>query len=356
MKGIVLCGGTGSRLRPITHNTAKQLVPVGNRPVLEHVIEDLKRAGITEIGLVVGYNFTDQIQESVGNGSRLGVDITYIFQGEPLGLAHAVGCARDFVGDDSFVVYFGDTILDTEITKRLVEAFDPTAHDVGLPLQQVDDPSRFGIVEFDDEGGIRRVLEKPDDPPSDFAYVGVVAFSPLLFDIVEELEPSDRGELELTAAIDQIVRGDGDAAVIEVDGTWKDVGTPEDVIDTNEIVLGDIDSDVRGTVHESATVEGSLALGTGSRIGPDVEVDGPVVVGENTTIEAGTEVGPYVTIEDECVIRAARITSTVVLEEATIDTSRTITDSVIGSKVTLSDADETQTISCLLGRDDKIEL
>jgi len=154
MKGVVLAGGTGSRLRPITHTMPKQLVPIANKPVLEHVVEDLANAGITEIGIVLGNQFREQIQTAMGDGHENGVDITYIVQGEPLGLAHAVACAKEFVEDDPFLVYFGDTLIENRITKRLVASFDTTKHTVGLALQHVEEPSRFGIADFDSEGAL----------------------------------------------------------------------------------------------------------------------------------------------------------------------------------------------------------
>jgi len=173
MKALILAGGTGSRLRPLTHTLPKQLLPLANKPVLEYVIKYLKDAGIREVGIIVGGEHPGQIQSHLQTGERYDIDITYIMQGEPLGLAHAVGCARDFIGDDPFVVYFGDTIVEQGVTSSIVSAFDASTHDAGFLLQNVADPTRYGVAEFDGQEVVK-IHEKPDEPPSDFAYVGVL--------------------------------------------------------------------------------------------------------------------------------------------------------------------------------------
>ena len=255
MKGIVLAGGTGSRLRPITHTGPKQLVPVANKPVIEYAIDDLVEAGITEIGVVLGNKGRQEIQNYLGDGSDFGVEITYIVQGEPLGLAHAVGCAKDFVGDDSFVVYLGDDLMREGIVE-FVDDFDPDEYAAGIGLQQVDEPERYGIVEVEDPpesdgtdaggddtadvGDVVGLVEKPDDPPSDLALIGIYVFTPAIFEQIERLEPSWRGELEITEAIQGLI-DDGDRIQSHVvHGWWKDTGKPEDVIHANRLVLDDI--------------------------------------------------------------------------------------------------------------------
>ena len=189
MKGVLLSGGTGSRLRPITHTGPKQLVPVANKPVLEYAIEDLKEAGITEIGVILGNKGREAIQEALGDGSKYGVDITYIIQGNPLGLAHAAGCARDFVGDDNFVMYLGDNILKAGITD-LVDSFNQGDYGAGIALQKVDDPQAFGIADVDEDGNVTELIEKPDEPPTNLALIGIYVFSNDVFDVIEQLEPS----------------------------------------------------------------------------------------------------------------------------------------------------------------------
>jgi glucose-1-phosphate thymidylyltransferase len=355
MKGIILAGGTGSRLRPITYNTAKQLIPLGTKSVIERAILNLRDSGITDIGIIIGNNSPERIKQELGNGSDLGVDITYILQGEPLGLAHAVGCAQKYVGDTPFVVYFGDTVISSNITEKLLDGFDPNIHDAGIPLQRVDDPSRFGIAELSEDGTVQRVLEKPDDPPSNLAYVGAVAFSPSFFDIVESLEPSDRGELELTEAIDQYVQGNRKVVTVETDGIWRDVGTPEDVIETNRLLLDRIERDVRGDTHSSAVLDDNVILGEGSTVESRAVVHGPSVIGNDTTIASGSEVGPYVTVGDDCTLDATGIESSVIFTGANINISKRLVNSIVGRDSTLVDSGD-ETVSCELGWDSQVSL
>jgi glucose-1-phosphate thymidylyltransferase len=329
MKGVILAGGTGSRLRPITHTGPKQLVPIANKPVLEYALDDLKEAGITDIGIVLGNKGRDEIQEYFGDGSAFGVDVTYIVQGAPLGLAHAVGCARDFVGDDSFVVYLGDDLMREGIVE-LVADFDPEEYAAGIGLQAVDEPTRYGIVDTDDRGDVVQLVEKPDDPPNDLALIGIYVFTPEIFDRIEELEPSWRGELEITEAIQGLLESGRRIQSHVVHGWWKDTGKPEDVIHANRLVLDDVQTDIRGTVEDDESVSGRVELGEESVVEEGAVVRGPVSIGEGTTIASGTYLGPYTSIGDSCTIEGAHIESSVVIGDSAISCDRTIVDSVIG--------------------------
>ncbi|MFC4550036.1 MULTISPECIES: glucose-1-phosphate thymidylyltransferase [Halorussus] len=335
MKGVILAGGTGSRLRPITHTGPKQLVPIANKPVLEYALDDLKEAGITEIGIILGNKGRDEIQAYFGDGSDFGVNITYIVQGAPLGLAHAVGCARDFVGDDSFVVYLGDDLMRGGITE-LVEDFTADEYAAGIGLQKVNDPSRYGIVDVNDGGDVIKLVEKPDDPPNDLALIGVYVFTPAIFDEIETLGKSWRGEYEITEAIQGLL-DDGERIQSHVvQGWWKDTGKPKDVLHANQLVLDDIESSIRGTITAEESVRGRLQLGAGSIIEEGAIVRGPVSIGENTVIKSGTYVGPYTSIGDECIIDGAHIESSVVVGESEISAERTIVDSLIGRRANIT--------------------
>ncbi|SEP14622.1 glucose-1-phosphate thymidylyltransferase [Halorientalis persicus] len=335
MKGVILAGGTGSRLRPITHTGPKQLVPIANKPVLEYAIDDLVEAGIGEIGIVLGNKGRAEIQEYFGDGSDWGVDITYIVQGAPLGLAHAVGCTRDFVGDDSFVVYLGDDLMREGITE-LVADFDPAEYAAGIGLQEVDDPSRYGIVDVDDGGDVIQLVEKPDDPPNNLALIGIYVFTPAIFEQIETLDKSWRGEYEITDAIQGLLDDGHRIQSHVVHGWWKDTGKPEDVLHANRLVLDDIKTRINGTVEDEASVTGRLELGEGSVIEEGAVVRGPVSIGERTVIESDTYVGPYTSIGDECEINGAQIESSVVVGESEISADRTIVDSLIGRKATIT--------------------
>jgi len=335
MKGLVLAGGRGTRLRPFSYATTKHLLPLANRPLLEYIIENLKAAGITEVGIVVGNPSADVVRPHVGDGSRFGVDVTYIHQGEPLGLAHAVGCAEPFVGDDPFVVYFGDTIVDVDVMGRLVDRFDPSEHAAGLPLKEVDDPSRFGIVEMADDE-IVRIHEKPDDPPTDLAYMGVLALTPTIFEYIDGLEPSDRGELELTDALDALVGGGEPVEYHVEDGLWRDVGTPTDVVETNRILLEGRERRVDGEVADAATVTGRVELESGAVVEPGATVRGPASIGADTRIESGASVGPYTSVGADCTIGKASIESSVVFDDVTVRKRERIVGSLLGSGTELT--------------------
>ncbi|WP_136592343.1 glucose-1-phosphate thymidylyltransferase [Salinigranum halophilum] len=339
MKGVLLSGGTGSRLRPITHTGPKQLVPVANKPVLEYAIEDFKTAGITEIGVILGHKGREEIQELLGDGSDYDVDITYIVQGNPLGLAHAAGCAKDFVGDDDFVMYLGDNILKEGITD-LVESFESGDYEAGIALQEVDNPQQFGIADLDDDGNVTQLIEKPDDPPTNFALIGMYVFSPKVFDAIETLEPSWRGELEITDAIQTLLE-DGNAIDSHVvEGWWKDTGKPEDILHANHLVLEDLEKSVEGTIEEGAEVSGRIELPESSTIEAGAVIRGPVSIAENTTIESDTYVGPYTSIGADCVVANTHIENSVVIGESDITTSGKIVDSLIGRGAQIGSADE----------------
>lgn len=338
MRGVLLAGGTGTRLRPITHTGPKQLVPVANKPVLQYGIEDLKQAGITEIGVILGNKGREEIQEFLGDGSRFDVDITYIVQGEPLGLAHAAGCARDFVDGDDFVMYLGDNILNRGITD-LVESFGNGEYAAGIALQHVRNPTEFGIAEADDEGNVTRLVEKPDDPRSDLALIGVYVFSPEVFDAIENLEPSGRGELEITDAIQSLL-DEGRAVNSQVvEGWWKDTGKPTDILEANRLVLDDRLGERNGIVEEGAEVNGHLDLGSDAIVKEGAVVRGPVSIAQGTTIELGTYVGPYTSIGENSTLANVHIENSVIVGDAEITTSGKLVDSLIGRGATIESAE-----------------
>jgi glucose-1-phosphate thymidylyltransferase len=339
MKGVILSGGSGTRLRPITHTGPKQLVPVANKPVLEYAVEDLRDAGITEIGVILGDLGRTEIQELLGDGSEYGVNITYIIQGAPLGLAHAAGCAKDFVGDDDFVMYLGDNILKQGISE-LIESFRNGDYGAGIALQHVENPQQFGIADVDDDGTVRRLVEKPDTPPSNLALIGIYVFSPAIFNAIEKIEPSWRGELEITDAIQSLL-DDGYAIDSHVvDGWWKDTGKPEDILEANRLVLEESDRAIRGTVEDGAEATGQVHLAESARIEGDAVVRGPVTIGARTVIEGGTYVGPYTSIGPDSRIANTHLENSVVIAESDITTNGRIIDSLIGRAATIGSAED----------------
>lgn len=337
MKGVLLAGGTGSRLRPITHTGSKHLIPVANKPVLEYAVEDLRDAGITEIGVILGHKSREEIRNLLGDGSEYGVDITYILQGEPLGLAHAAGCAESFVDGESFVMYLGDNMLNSGI-EAMVASFERGAHDAGIALQRVDDPTAFGVADLDDDGNVVELVEKPDNPPSDLALIGIYVFSPAVFDAIDRLEPSWRGELEITDAI-QLLLEDGysiDSHIVE--GWWKDTGRPEDILEANQLVLDNIERTIAGDV-EDATVSGSVDLAEGAVVADGAVVRGPATIAAGTVVSKGAYVGPYTAIGPDSTIENTHIENSVVIGDADITTTGRIVDSLIGAATTIDNAE-----------------
>jgi glucose-1-phosphate thymidylyltransferase len=305
---------------------------VANKPVLEYAVESMSAVGIEEIGIILGNKGRDQIRSTLGSGDRFGVDITYIVQGDPNGLADAVSHAEAFVDQNPFMVYFGDTILSEQILSSLSSGFTPSRHDVGIVFQKVDNPGRYGIGRFEGDK-LTGVDEKPDDPPSDLAYVGAVVMSPTAFDIIADQEPSDRGELELTDTIDQLVRGENPAYWDVVPGLWKDVGTPEDVIQTNKILLDNYREWRRSELSDSA--RDGIDVDDDCSIAADATLIGPVSIAEGVSIEGDSVIGPHVSIAADCQITDARIESSVILNGTRISYV-SLSRSLVGSGATIT--------------------
>lgn len=329
MKGVILAGGTGTRLRPITHTGPKQLIPVANKPVLEYAIKDFIEAGIYEIGIILGTKGRKTIQEYFDDGSDFGIEITYIVQGKPLGLAHAIGCAEDFVGDDSFVVYLGDNLMRDGITK-LIDDFETEGYSAGIGLQEVDEPSRYGVVDVDEEGNVIQLIEKPDDPPSNLALIGIYVFTPAIFDQIVNLDKSWRGEYEITEAIQGLLDEGERIQSHVVHGWWKDTGEPEDILHANRLVLDDIKTQISGSVENKELVTGRIELGENSKVEDGAVVRGPVSIGKSVVIKSNAYIGPYTSIGDKCVIDGGHIESSIVVGESEISAESTIVDSLIG--------------------------
>jgi glucose-1-phosphate thymidylyltransferase len=335
MKGLILSGGTGSRLRPLTHTSAKQLIPVANKPVLFYAIEALVEAGVTDIGLVVGETRRD-IQAAAGDGARWGARLTYIPQSSPLGLAHAVGLAREFLAGEPFIVYLGDNLVG-EGVKNLVSRFEETAPDALILLSRVDEPQRFGVAELRD-GKVVRLVEKPKVPASDLALVGVYLFRPRIFEAIAVIEPSWRNELEITDAIQKLVDWGSHVEPHMLTGWWKDTGKPEDILEANRLVLETLESSVAGAIDGRSQVTGRAVIETGATITGSV-IRGPVIIGSGAVIE-DSYVGPFTSIGPGVRIVGTEIEYSVVMAGSTltaipgrIDRSLIGRDVVIGETV-----------------------
>ena len=357
MKGVLLAGGTGTRLYPITHTGPKQLVPVANKPILGYAIEDFKEAGITEVGVVLGHKGRSAIQEYLGDGSDFDIDITYIVQGNPLGLAHAVGCAKDFVGDNSFAVYLGDDLM-REGIEEMVSDFDSEEYAAGIGLQEVDEPSRYGVVGRNTDGDITELTEKPDDPPSNLALIGIYLFTPAIFDRIERLEPSWRDELEITDAIQGLLDDGHRVQSHVVNGWWKDTGKPGDVLHANRLVLDSIDRDIAGIVEDETSVTGRVEVQQGAVIEAGAVVRGPASIGSGTQVGSGAYIGPYTSIGADCEIDDVHIESSVTIGDNEITANKTIVDSLIGRQATVTSSEDEQPGGgkMVIGRNSTLEL
>jgi glucose-1-phosphate thymidylyltransferase len=343
VKGLILSGGAGTRLRPITHTSAKQLVPVANKPILFYGIEDMAAAGIEEIGIIVG-DTRAEIMAAVGDGSRFGVRVTYIPQDEPLGLAHCVLIAREFLGDDDFVMYLGDNMLQQGL-EGFIERFHQARAAAGTPtldggaeapsaqilLCPVPDPHRFGVAEVDDRGHVIRLVEKPADPPSNLALVGVYLFTPAVHEAVASIEPSSRGELEITDAI-QWLTDHGYVVRHEVlEGWWLDTGKKDPLLESNRRVLESLEPHIGGTIDETSTVDGRVVLEAGASLVRST-VRGPAIIGSGTAV-VDSYIGPFTAIAGGCEIRDSEVEHSVVLERSRIVGVHRLMDSLIGRDV-----------------------
>ena len=332
MKALVLSGGAGTRLRPITHTSAKQLVPVANKPVLFYGLEAIRDAGVTDVGIIVG-DTAAEIEAAVGDGSELGIRVTYIRQDAPLGLAHCVLIAREFLGDEDFVMYLGDNFIIGGITE-LVHEFRDASYDAQILLTKVDNPSQFGVAELGPNGGVTTLVEKPKQPRSDLALVGVYMFRPVIHDAVRAIKPSARGELEITDALQWLIDEGRDVRPHLVTGYWKDTGRLEDMLECNRKVLESVEPVVGGTVDADSVLIGRVVVEPGAVVERSV-VRGPAIIGRDTVLR-DTYVGPFTSIYFGCLLEDTEIEHSIVLEQSTIRGVGRIEDSLIGKEVEVS--------------------
>jgi glucose-1-phosphate thymidylyltransferase len=343
VKGLILSGGAGTRLRPITHTSAKQLVPVANKPILFYGIEDMAAAGIKEIGIVIG-DTGAEIRAAVGDGSRFGVQVTYLPQEAPLGLAHAVLIAREFLGDDDFVMYLGDNMIQQGLAD-FVDRFESDQRRAARPalgeeyrapaaqimLCPVPDPHRFGIAEVDDEGHVVRLVEKPEDPPSNLALVGIYLFTPAVHEAVAAIEPSPRGELEITDAIQWLIDNGRRVRHELLVGWWLDTGKKDPLLESNRRVLETLTPRCDGRLDDTSHVDGRVVIEEGAVL-VNSDVRGPAIIGRGTRLE-NSYVGPFTAVAGGCTIIDSEVEHSVILDHARIVGVPRLTDSLIGRHV-----------------------
>jgi glucose-1-phosphate thymidylyltransferase len=344
MKALVLCGGAGTRLRPITHTRAKQLVPVANKPVLFYGLEAIASAGIKQVGITLG-DTADEVKAAVGDGSAFGLEVTYIPQEAPLGLAHCVLIAREFLGDDDFVMYLGDNLLQQDL-QSFVERFEaqrarstaprlgeerPIVPSAQILLRKVEDPQRFGVAELDDAGRVVRLVEKPTVPPSDLALVGVYLFDRKIHDAVASIKPSPRGELEITDAIQWLI-DQGEVVLSEIlDGWWIDMGKLTPLLEANRLLLEGIERRIDGDVDADSQVDGRVIVESGAAVVRS-HVRGPAVIGAGSQI-VDSYVGPFSAIGPGTLVQSSEIEHSVVMGTSRIVNAGRLEDSLLGYDV-----------------------
>jgi glucose-1-phosphate thymidylyltransferase len=333
MKGLILSGGRGTRLYPLTFTSAKQLIPVANKPVLVRVIEAIRDAGITEIGIVVG-DTAPEIKKAIGRGGNWDVDITYIPQEAPLGIAHAVKISQDFLKEERFVLFLGDNVIQGGISS-LISQFAESDWNSQIVLTRVDEPEQYGVAELNEEGRIIQLVEKPKEPPSDLALVGIYMFDHHVFDAVNSISPSWRGELEITDAIQWLVENDYRVFPYIHRGWWIDTGAPTAMLEANSLVLEELTPTIEGYVDRDSEVDSRVTVEKGAEIINSV-VRGPTIIGEDTRV-INSYIGPFTSIFHHVLIEDSEIERSIVLEHSRIqDIPARIQDSLIGRQVDLS--------------------
>ena len=350
MKALILAGGAGTRLRPITHTRAKQLVPVANKPILFYGLEAVASAGIKEVGVIVG-DTAAEVRAAVGDGSAWGIEVTYLAQDAPLGLAHCVLVAKDFLGDDDLLMYLGDNLLQQDL-RAFVDGFEADRHRAAAPtltgetpappaaqilLARVDDPQRFGVAVVDDDGRVVRLVEKPADPPSDLALAGVYLFDRTIHEAVAAIHPSERGELEITDAIQWLIDHGHRVRHEVLEGWWIDTGKLTPLLEANRLLLETIGRSVEGEVDSSSSVDGRVIVEAGAVLVRS-RVRGPAVIGAGTQL-VDAYVGPFSAIGRRCRIERSEVEHSVVLDDSSVLDAGRLEDSLLGHHVEVSRSD-----------------
>ena len=348
MKGIILHGGHGTRLRPLTHTGPKQLLPIANKPMSQYCLEAISETGIKDIAIIIGGVGSNKVREYYGDGKKFGVKITYIEQDEPKGIAHAIRLCKEFVNGEKFLVFLGDNIIQKSIID-FVKNFNDSKFDAMVLLCKVDNPSRFGIADVQNQK-ILKITEKPKNPTSNLAVTGIYLLTPMIFDIIDNLNPSRRNELEITDALDNLLKQNNNISYEKITDYWKDTGTPEDILHANGEIIAKHPEFVRR--HDSRKV----ILGEDSQIDSDVKIEGPVIIGNNCKIHANSSIGPNVSVGDNSVISVTSIENSIIMDNCKINSVTKIKDSIIASNSEINDNSLKDDKIFLLGEGSKVSL
>tara|TARA_B100000029_G_scaffold270983_2_gene266137 strand:- start:1583 stop:2629 length:1047 start_codon:yes stop_codon:yes gene_type:complete len=348
MKGIILHGGHGTRLRPLTHTGPKQLLPIANKPMSQFCLEAISETGIKDIAMIIGGVGAKKVREYYGNGEKFGVNITYIEQDEPKGIAHAIRLCKEFVDNEKFLVFLGDNIIQKSI-RDSVNKFSNSNYDATVLLCEVDKPSSFGIADIEN-GKILKITEKPKNPSSNLAVTGIYLLTPIIFEIIDNLKPSWRNELEITDALDKLLKENNNISYEMITDYWKDTGTPADILHANGEIISKHPDFV--SKHETQGV----ILGKDCKIESNVKIIGPVIIGNNCKIESDSSIGPNVSVGNNSIISISSIENSIVMENCKINSAKKIKDSIIASNSEIKDGLSADDKIFLLGEGSKISL
>ena len=354
MKALILSGGQGTRLRPLTYSIAKQLVPVANKPILHFVIDDIINAGITDIGVIIAPETGEEIKKSIINVG-FPAKFTFILQEKPLGLAHAVKVAKDYLEDDDFIMYLGDNLINSGI-KEFVEEYKENRYDATILLKEVQDPTRFGVAVVDENFKVQKLIEKPKEPPSNLALVGIYIFSSKIFSAIDRIKPSWRGELEITDAIQELINQGGMVKAHKITGWWLDTGKKDDLLEANRVVLDDlIQRDIRGKIDEQTKINGRVVIEEGAEIENSI-IRGPAVIGKNTKVK-NSFIGSYTSIGNNCLVENSAIEFSVILDHSEIIGVERLDESLIGRKTkVIKDGSVNKAVKLMIGDDAEVRL
>ncbi|MEM7716668.1 MAG: glucose-1-phosphate thymidylyltransferase [Cyanobacteria bacterium P01_A01_bin.68] len=357
MKALILSGGKGTRLRPLTYTGAKQLVPVANKPILWYGIEEMVAAGITDIGIVISPETGEEVKAKTGNGDKFGANITYILQEQPAGLAHAVKIARSFLKDSPFVMYLGDNLIQQGDLSYFLKQFQQQHHDALILLRAVNNPSAFGVAKVDESGKVLELIEKPKVPPSNLALVGVYFFSEIIHEAIGCIQPSARGELEITDAIQHLISQQHQVLACKLEGWWLDTGKKDDLLEANRLILDTgLQTSIEGVIDTLSQIIGRVEIGSGSQV-VNCTIRGPVIIGTDCYLE-NCFIGPYTSVADKSSLVDTEIEHSVVLEGAKISgIHQRIIDSLIGQRAQVTLAPRRpKALRFMIGDDCQVEL
>jgi len=354
LKGIILHGGHGTRLRPLTHTGPKQLLPIANKPMSQYCLESLVDAGISEIAIIIGGIGSNKVQEYYGDGEKFGAKITYVNQDYPRGIAHAINLCKEFVGNDKFVVFLGDNIIKKSIVEY-VSKFKQSDASASILLCEVNNPTQFGIADVKD-GIIKKIMEKPKDPPTNLAVTGIYLLTPTIFDIIDRLKPSWRNEYEITDALQMLLEENHKIIYDMVTDYWKDTGTPHDIIHANEVMLSSMKPYFHGAKEENVLMDGNVMIGEGTLIKSGSRIIGPVIIGKECIIGPDAYIGPNISIGDNSKLSRCNIENSIIMSGCNIDGNFKIQNSIIAFNSEIVKTDNTDRNVFLLGEGTKISL